>query len=487
MRKASILFLISAALSFGQTGVYPPATGGGGGGTNYQTAEANGTAVTPRPRFNLVPGSGMTITPTDNGTDTSIFTFSSTGGGGSATLITQLLDLAPGTPTSTAIPFGGSCTATTPCYVHIGSTRYPFTNTATVNITAGTASDIILFGLDGSGNRTLWYNSANTYTCPNCENAPVGGTSAFPANSTPIWGCSVTSGAFTGTSCAAGSGLLGDDRDVFGSTHLSGSLGISLVPNSPSAGITAINLAEIPRIVTAATDTPTNTDCGNQITYTNATGTTVTLPAANLGGQFLPGCPIEIRAKAGTGTVTVNPQGGSLIDGAASLSISAGQGQRLIADNSGSPGNWQLGTGGQAGGSFLSTTGGTMAGTLNISTASGAFSPLLSILNTTPSGFANIFIQSTGTQWSVFANPVGIDSFGINDRTDGTGEFTIFPHTATDPDRVEITQGKLQLGTQLTPASSSAACTTGTIEADTGYVYVCTATNTWKRSALSTF
>jgi hypothetical protein len=38
-----------------------------------------------------------------------------------------------------------------------------------------------------------------------------------------------------------------------------------------------------------------------------------------------------------------------------------------------------------------------------------------------------------------------------------------------------------------TPASSSAACTTGTVAWDTGFVYVCTATNTWKRAVLSTF
>jgi hypothetical protein len=38
-----------------------------------------------------------------------------------------------------------------------------------------------------------------------------------------------------------------------------------------------------------------------------------------------------------------------------------------------------------------------------------------------------------------------------------------------------------------TPASSSAACTTGDFEVDASFAYVCTATNTWKRTALSTF
>ncbi len=38
-----------------------------------------------------------------------------------------------------------------------------------------------------------------------------------------------------------------------------------------------------------------------------------------------------------------------------------------------------------------------------------------------------------------------------------------------------------------TPASSSAACQTGQLEADSNYLYFCTAPNTWKRSAWSSF
>jgi len=39
----------------------------------------------------------------------------------------------------------------------------------------------------------------------------------------------------------------------------------------------------------------------------------------------------------------------------------------------------------------------------------------------------------------------------------------------------------------ITPASSSAAGKIGSVVWDTGFIYVCTATNTWKRAALSTF
>lgn len=38
-----------------------------------------------------------------------------------------------------------------------------------------------------------------------------------------------------------------------------------------------------------------------------------------------------------------------------------------------------------------------------------------------------------------------------------------------------------------TPSSSSAACTAGTIQWDASSIYICTATNTWKRATLATF
>ncbi|HXB61496.1 MAG TPA: hypothetical protein VNU94_01430 [Acidobacteriaceae bacterium] len=48
------------------------------------------------------------------------------------------------------------------------------------------------------------------------------------------------------------------------------------------------------------------------------------------------------------------------------------------------------------------------------------------------------------------------------------------------------TTGNMATG-QYTPANSSATCTTGQFWTDTSYLYVCTATNTIKRAALSSF
>lgn len=50
-----------------------------------------------------------------------------------------------------------------------------------------------------------------------------------------------------------------------------------------------------------------------------------------------------------------------------------------------------------------------------------------------------------------------------------------------------FTGDHIGIDTAKTPSSSSAAGVAGTICRDTNYLYVCTATNTWKRAALSTF
>ena len=52
---------------------------------------------------------------------------------------------------------------------------------------------------------------------------------------------------------------------------------------------------------------------------------------------------------------------------------------------------------------------------------------------------------------------------------------------------VIINTGNLVVSTAGTPASATAAGVTGTIEWDASYIYVCTATNTWKRTAIATW
>jgi hypothetical protein len=49
-----------------------------------------------------------------------------------------------------------------------------------------------------------------------------------------------------------------------------------------------------------------------------------------------------------------------------------------------------------------------------------------------------------------------------------------------------IAAGRIRCGT-MTPASASASGVAGTIAWDASYIYICTATNTWKRVAIATW
>ena len=98
-----------------------------------------------------------------------------------------------------------------------------------------------------------------------------------------------------------------------------------------------------PRYVSGATDTLTNSDCGNMVVYSNSSAIAVTLPQAAAGGNFVAGCEIAIDAQ-GTGNVTITPTT-STINGTATYTASAGGRYYVNSD-----GTNYVGSGGGSGG-----------------------------------------------------------------------------------------------------------------------------------------
>lgn len=81
---------------------------GGSGSSFYQTLQNNGSSQTQRPKLNLIPGSNVTITATDNsGSNSTDVTIASTAGGGGGGTVTVV---ASGSLTSTALVTGGGTT-----------------------------------------------------------------------------------------------------------------------------------------------------------------------------------------------------------------------------------------------------------------------------------------------------------------------------------------------------------------------------------------
>lgn len=91
--------------------------------------------------------------------------------------------------------------------------------------------------------------------------------------------------------------------------------------------------------------------------------------------------------------------------------------------------------------------------------------------------FTNVTATGTSTLTTVDINAGNIDGTNIGSTTPGAGTFSALTTTGDH----------IRIDTSQTPASSSASGTKGEIAYDSDYIYVCVATNSWKRVALSTF
>jgi len=144
---------------------------------------------------------------------------------------------------------------------------------------------------------------------------------------------------------------------------------------------------------------------------------------------------------------------------------------------------------------FTGVVNGALNGTLGATTpasivgTTGTFSSSLQntgdFTNVTPAATANaaVFGAITG-----LSNGYRIASDASNDIvytwSDGAGNTVI---TLSASGNLILASGQLNISTTSTPASAAAAGTTGDIAWDSSYVYVCTATNTWKRTAIATW
>lgn len=72
-------------------------------------------------------------------------------------------------------------------------------------------------------------------------------------------------------------------------------------------------------------------------------------------------------------------------------------------------------------------------------------------------------------------------------RIDSSGRLLVGTSTNSGGALLQVNGDRIRVGTAKTPASATDTGTAGEICWDSSYVYVCTATNTWKRSALSTW
>jgi hypothetical protein len=72
-------------------------------------------------------------------------------------------------------------------------------------------------------------------------------------------------------------------------------------------------------------------------------------------------------------------------------------------------------------------------------------------------------------------------------RIDSSGRLLVGTSSDSGGALLQVNDNRIRIATANTPASAGATGTTGEIAWDADYIYVCTATNTWKRTAISTW
>lgn len=367
----------------------------------------------------------------------------------------------------------GSCSTGSPCYLAPNNQLDTYTSTPTVAPASGAAADtLFIYGVPGSNTIQIGKGSANTYGCSGCQ--VNSGISAPPSNSYAIYKCIVAEGQVVPGGCTPLS-------TPYSNTAFENGLGTLPVVDS-ATGALQINNNRNPRIVTSGNDTITNLDCGGMVIYSGTSTVNVALPQAGIGNPvtFASGCDIWLL-NIGAGSVQITPNSGSPINGSTSI-------QTLPAASASSPNSMYLisnGTSFYAASTGSGSGGSVGSGPLNITSPS----PEITISSGAKTLQGMQWVGDAQT-WFAFTNPSSSGTanvWALKDNTANQSELIIFPHTNSDPDRVQFSAGKLQAGAFITPASSSAPCTIGTIEFDANSIYVCTATNTWKRATLGTF
>lgn len=95
------------------------------------------------------------------------------------------------------------------------------------------------------------------------------------------------------------------------------------------------------------------------------------------------------------------------------------------------------------------------------------------ITSTYFTGSQNLTLEAGTTSGSIILTPGTSGNVGIG--------------TSSPTELLDINSSTMRLRTAKTPASAADTCDQGEIAWDTDYVYVCVATNTWKRSGLATW
>lgn len=147
--------------------------------------------------------------------------------------------------------------------------------------------------------------------------------------------------------------------------------------------------------------------------------------------------------------------------------------------------NSNLGVGVQVPLAKLHVVGG--AGAIVSANAKSVSATYLRLLSTDASNTMELQIANqTNVAWEIQAVENGVSYRDIVLQRYG-GNVCIGDGTPTAGTKLDVNGDKIRVRTAKTPASAAAAGNAGDICWDANYIYICTATNTWKRAAIATW
>jgi hypothetical protein len=201
------------------------------------------------------------------------------GGGGGASMASQLNDLNVIRSSATALTIGNSCSTTTPCNVRFGSIVYAFTRSCTATISAGSGTAYLY--VTSGGTLTVGHNLTVSASA-GC--LAQGSITSFPVDALPLYSWTATSGTWD-TSGGR------DQRGWLSAKTVSAGTGITTV-ESAGRTIVAVDTAIVPTYITGTAvinfaAVPTGTCSADQ---------TFTLAGAAIQDAVVPGWPAGLEA-----------------------------------------------------------------------------------------------------------------------------------------------------------------------------------------------